>query len=649
MSIRTYLTLSYLGLIILLTGGMWVMGDRLSDRVAAQNLATAQKGSQKTIAANYQISEDLLTLYGQKIVELKVEGVVKGLALRLKNRDIHDYASLREDNELRKTATQGIDTPEGVVGFLMVSDEKGEVVFHPNRDVEGKNSLTWQQEYPEVREMVRRSLTEEKVSGYYTFKDRDGREKKRYCARVHVPGTPLIAVANVNIEDFFLPAQAKIKQAGDKIALESKERIKKSSQNLGRQIQTYALFGGLVLALVGTVSGLGLASVISRPILRLRDGVRQVGQGDFSVAVPEKGLREVAHLAQSFNNLGKQLIEYMEKRDFIRDTFGRYVTQEVVKKLLEDKTALELGGETREVSIVMSDLRGFTALIADMQPEQVITFLNRYLGKMIEILTDHRAVIDEIVGDGILAFFGAPEPMADHPARAVACALKMQTAMAEINAMNASDGLPHLEMGIAVNTGTVVVGNIGSELRAKYSVVGAHVNFTSRIEAFAVGGQVLISPATYERVRDSIQVRQVIKGEMKGVPGTATIYEVAGIGEPYDISLPDEIQSITRLAEPLQIRVNIMEDKIVVASIEKARITHLSKVAAQIAVEGDLKEWQDVSLHLLDEKLMEKPGKIYGKVTRVKAGDDRQLEAEIRFTSVSQEIYRIIRQVLDEA
>jgi class 3 adenylate cyclase len=401
--------------------------------------------------------------------------------------------------------------------------------------------------------------------------------------------------------------------------------------------------------LVGTVSGFGLASVISRPILRLRDGVRQVGQGNFAVAVPARGLKEVAHLAHSFNNLGKQLTEYMEKRDFIRDTFGRYVTQEVVKRLLEDQGALELGGETREVSIVMSDLRGFTALTADMHPEQVITFLNRYLGKMIEILTDYRAVIDEIVGDGILAFFGAPEPMADHPARAVACALKMQTAMAEINALNAVDGLPHLEMGIAVNTGTVVVGNIGSELRTKYSVVGSHVNFTSRIEAFAVGGQVLISPSTHARVRDLVQVRQVIRGEMKGVPGTATIYEVAGIGKPYDISLPDAIQSITRLAEPLPIRVNVMEEKIVVARIEKARITHLSKAAAQIAVEGDLKEWQDVSLQLLDDHLAERPGKIYGKVTRVKSGADHRLEAEIRFTSVSQEIYLIIQQAVDLA
>ena len=219
------------------------------------------------------------------------------------------------------------------------------------------------------------------------------------------------------------------------------------------------------------------------------------------MAVPERGVREVADLAHSFNELGQQLTEYIEKRDFIRDTFGRYVTQEVVTKLLESEGALEMGGETREVSLIMSDLRGFTAIIAEMDPEQVITFLNRYLSKMIAILLDNRAVIDEILGDGILAFFGAPEPLEDHPARAVACALSMQAAMDEINAENEADGMPRLAMGIGVNTGSVVVGNIGSERRTKYSVVGSDVNFASRMEAFALAGQVLISASTYSRVQ----------------------------------------------------------------------------------------------------------------------------------------------------
>jgi sigma-B regulation protein RsbU (phosphoserine phosphatase) len=342
--------------------------------------------------------------------------------------------------------------------------------------------------------------------------------------------------------------------------------------------------------------------------------------------------------------MGRELTDYMEKRDFIRDTFGRYVTQEVVKKLLEDKEALELGGETREVSIIMCDLRGFTAITADMHPEQVVTFLNRYLGKMIEILTDHQAIIDEIVGDGILAFFGAPNPMPDHPTRAVACALQMQLAMKEINALNEADGMPHLEMGIAVNTGEVVVGNIGSERRTKYSVVGAHVNFTSRIEAFAMGGQVLISPATYAKVRDLVRVRGDLQAQMKGVAAAVTIYDVEGIGEPYNRSLPTKSEVMRLLSRPLEVRLDLMKDKIVSETIEQARITELGEDAARIVGRGEWRPWQDVRLRLLDENREELPGKIYGKVTAVTPAEDGGQTAEVRFTSVSAESRQTLRQ-----
>ena len=165
------------------------------------------------------------------------------------------------------------------------------------------------------------------------------------------------------------------------------------------------------------------------------------------------------------------MTEGLKDRDRIKDTFGRYLTQEVVKRLLDYKDGLKLGGEMRELSIMMSDLRGFTILTSTMSPEQVIKFLNRYLGRMVDIILDHRGIIDEIIGDGVLAFFGAPEALENHPELAVACAVKMQLAMEEINAQNEADGLPHLEMGVAVNTGEVVVGNIGSEKRAKYGVL----------------------------------------------------------------------------------------------------------------------------------------------------------------------------------
>ena len=407
------------------------------------------------------------------------------------------------------------------------------------------------------------------------------------------------------------------------------------------------LIGLVGLAFLGVVITL-LARSITQPLTTLAQSTAALGQGDFSVTVPETGARETRMLAQSFNTLGEQLTDYMEKRDFIRDTFGRYVTQEVARRLLESEEGLALGGETREVTLLFSDLRGFTALTADMDPEKVIAFLNRYLEKMIEVLLEYRAVIDEIMGDGILAFFGAPEPLEDHPARAVACALAMQGAMEEINALNAAEGLPSLEMGIAVNTGTVVVGNIGSERRTKYSAVGADVNFAARIESYALGGQVVIGPFTYQRVKDLVEVGATINAQMKGFPA-ATLYEVLAIHGPFNLRLQEREETLQPLATGLKVNIYHIENKIITGPTIQAEIIRLGDNATEVRFTGDLAAWDDVRLHVLDAGNQETPGKIYGKVTAVKAGEGDLREAHISFTSVPPESRAIFRKALGEA
>jgi class 3 adenylate cyclase/HAMP domain-containing protein len=408
----------------------------------------------------------------------------------------------------------------------------------------------------------------------------------------------------------------------------------------------------LQLSLIGLI-GLGgviflitvISRTITRPLRSLEKTTQAIGQGDFAVTIPETGPREIRHLSQAFNRLGGQLSDYIAKRDFIRDTFGRYVTQEVVNKLMESRDGLELGGENRELSILMSDLRGFTALTSEMDPQRVIIFLNRYLGKMIEILMDHRGVIDEIVGDGILAFFGAPEPMADHPVQAVACALQMQAAMAEINTANERDGLPHLEMGVAVNTGDVVVGNIGSERRTKYGIVGAQVNFTGRMEAYTVGGQVLISPSTYNRVQDLLEIRDTLRVSMKGVPEPVTLYDIRGLHGPFQVILPEmTTSSLTPLTQPLPIHLYCIKNKIVTGAPDPSRICQLSLTEALVEFNGELKEWDDVRLHLLDQTGQEIPGKIFAKVLSLTRQPDQSGRAQVRFTSVSPETYTFLRQ-----
>lgn len=193
----------------------------------------------------------------------------------------------------------------------------------------------------------------------------------------------------------------------------------------------------------------------------------------------------------------EQYREQLERNErFIRATFGRYLSDEIVTEILERPEGLDLGGDLREVTIMMSDIRGFTTLSERLPPDRVVSVLNRYLGAMTDIILQHEGTIDEFLGDAILAVFGAPRRRGDEPDRAARCALAMQAAMDAINAANRNDGLPELEMGIALNTGTVIAGNIGSERRSKYGFVGHAMNVTSRIEDVARRGEILIAEST---------------------------------------------------------------------------------------------------------------------------------------------------------
>jgi class 3 adenylate cyclase len=641
MRLRTYLILSYLALIAILFVGAWFIDAYVLGELNKNAMKIAGQAVNEVTAADIQHSDRILTVMGQYVVRDKAEDVAREMAHVLKGKKKSDYARLRRDPGVRAIAIQAIHTPHGTAGYTDLYDRDGYILFHPDKSVEGRNQLDWAKEYPETTEMIKRSFKENFVQGVYTFFDKDKRQRQRFSVRVHVPGTQFIAAAIVNLDEFFGPAQQRMKESSRIATVQAKQEIEAHYAALYREIMIGGLFAGLALCLVGGFSGFWFAAAISRPISRLRDGVRQVGEGDFAVAVPERGVREVADLAHSFNELGQQLTLYIEKRDFIRDTFGRYVTQDVVTKLLESEGALDMGGEIRDVSLIMSDLRGFTAIIAEMDPEQVIIFLNRYLSRMIAILLDNRAVIDEILGDGILAFFGAPEPMEDHPARAVACALSMQAAMDEINAENEADGLPRLAMGIGVNTGSVVVGNIGSERRTKYSVVGSDVNFASRMEAFALAGQVLISDSTYSRVKDLVEVGDVLQAEMKGLPGQATLYDIRSIGAPYHIRLPDRLENLEKLPNRIGVRIHRLKDKIVTDATGRAWVTHMGDTAARVTSEGAMEAWEDLRLILLDDNQEATPGHIYGKVTRVTPLKDGRFEVLVSFTSVPPEIYRI--------
>ncbi|MFB2979104.1 CHASE2 domain-containing protein [Microseira sp. BLCC-F43] len=269
----------------------------------------------------------------------------------------------------------------------------------------------------------------------------------------------------------------------------------------------------------------------------------------------------------------------------IRKTFGRYLTDEVVANLLDSPAGFKLGGERKKVTILMSDLRGFSAISERLSPETVVSMLNIYLGVMVDIITSYQGTIDAFIGDGILVIFGAPTQREDDAERAVACAVAMQLAMDSVNEKNTSLCLPKLAMGIGLNTGEAVVGNIGSQKHAKYSVIGSHVNLAARIESYTVGGQILISESTLKDVGYILKIDKQIQVQPKGFHEPIPLYDVAGIGGERNIFLTRQEENLILLKQEITVQYTVIDGKQVERATFKGSLVKLSANSAEIRSE----------------------------------------------------------------
>ena len=223
------------------------------------------------------------------------------------------------------------------------------------------------------------------------------------------------------------------------------------------------------------------------------------------------------------------------RNEFITKVFGQYVTNEVAEAVLSNDGPLTFGGERRHVTVLMADLRGFTPMSEKLSPEEVVDALNVFLGMMSKVVMKHGGSIDNFIGDAIMAVFGVPVSKPDDAARAVACAVEMQNTMVAVNAEIEGRGLPDLLMGIGLSTGEAVAGNIGSEMRVKYSVIGSIVNIAARIEGIADGGQIFASDATLKEVNGLANTAGHLNVKLKGLDKPVPIHEITGIVGQYDV------------------------------------------------------------------------------------------------------------------
>lgn len=250
-------------------------------------------------------------------------------------------------------------------------------------------------------------------------------------------------------------------------------------------------------------------------------------------------------LAQAYNKAAVLAEDVSRRNKLLLKLFGRYVTDEVAKNLLESPSAAKMGGELQKVAVLFADIRDFTEISEHLPPGRVVEMLNNFFDVMIDIVRKYRGTVDKLIGDEVLATFGTTQERPDDTERALACALEMQLSMVKVNERNLASGLPELKMGIGINTGDVLVGNIGSEKHSNYSVIGKHVNLAARIQACAAGNEIMISESAF--LDGGLEVWVDSKREFipKGIDHPIIIYRLSGMGGRYPLSLEPNVPEMS--------------------------------------------------------------------------------------------------------
>jgi adenylate cyclase len=274
-----------------------------------------------------------------------------------------------------------------------------------------------------------------------------------------------------------------------------------------------------VSTLLAAVAALVIARRVTRPVKRLALGAERISAGHYDT-IGDLGVRdEIGALGESFDNMVRGLIE----RDRVRSMLGKVVSPAIAETLLTQQ--VDFDGQEQEVSILFSDIRSFTTLCEGHSPSDILRMLNTYLASASDIIDEHGGVVDKYIGDAIMALFGAPVTAPDDPQRAVETAIGMVKALPALNERFAADGWPELKIGIGIHTGIAVAGNVGSETRLNYTVLGDAVNLASRLEGLCkdYGVPIIVSEATMRRC-SGIQFRELGIAKVKGKQEEVRIY-----------------------------------------------------------------------------------------------------------------------------
>ncbi|MBY0370854.1 HAMP domain-containing protein [bacterium] len=288
--------------------------------------------------------------------------------------------------------------------------------------------------------------------------------------------------------------------------------------------QFRALLVALVVLSIAFFVGYWYSDTITWPLRQLVAASRRISQGDFQVRLKPRTKDEVGELSVAFNEMAGGL----EERERVKATFNKFHNKEIAEKLLSGD--VRLGGERREAVIFFSDIRGFTSLSETMQPEEVVEMLNEYMTIMVSVIRKHSGIVDKYVGDAIMALWGVPLDNPNACYDAVAACLEMRVALNELNEKRIQRGQPPLKIGMGLNCGQVIAGNIGSEEKMEYTVIGDSVNLASRIESMTkeFGTDLLIAKSVRDKVTERFVVEQCDSAHVKGKSSAIETFKVVG-------------------------------------------------------------------------------------------------------------------------
>ena len=327
---------------------------------------------------------------------------------------------------------------------------------------------------------------------------------------------------------------------------------------------------------------------------------------------------------------------------------AKQLLQTKIKAILEDDGYQNISpASAQQVTILLADIRGFTALAETYSAMMVVDLLNRYFSIMTNVIVQYGGTIDKLMGDSIMVLFGAPEPKVDDIERALACAVAMQQAMSEFNKQNAELSFPQLYMGIGINTGEVVAGPVGSEHYREYTVIGDEVNLASRIEAQSLRGQILISESTYQSAQNFVLVGQPSRVQVKGKRKPVCLYELLGTSRPRTMTVPRrEIRKSPRVKTNIPCFFQIVEGKQIRSQPCRGEVLDIGYYGLLILSPVPLEPLSEIKIEMSLELLASTTTDVYARIINSESVG-MGFQCSLEFSSIDMAGQRTIKRFVD--